>query len=179
MPEGASMMFSTRSEYGVRVMVQLGRRHGAGPVSLAEVAESEQLPLAYLEQLVARLRKAELVTSTRGAHGGYELSRAPKAITMAEVVHALEGTVVPMECLTDPVTTRVMCNHLLDADESCATKLLWTRVHGSISRALEQTTLSELVEFAEHGLKTQTNRRRPRKRAPQKQQEKRSAALQV
>jgi Rrf2 family protein len=173
------MMFSTRSEYGVRVMVQLGRRHGAGPVSLAEVAESEQLPLAYLEQLVARLRKAELVTSTRGAHGGYELSRAPKAITMAEVVHALEGTVVPMECLTDPVTSRVLCNHVLDADESCATKLLWTRVHGSVSRALEQTTLAELVEFAEHGLKTQTNRRRPRKRAPQKQQEKRSAALQV
>jgi Rrf2 family transcriptional regulator, cysteine metabolism repressor len=176
MPEGVSMMFSTRSEYGVRVMVQLGRRHGAGPVSLSEVAESEQLPLAYLEQLVARLRKAELVTSTRGAHGGYELSRAPEAITMAEVVHALEGTVAPMECLTDPVTSRVLCNHLLDADESCATKLLWTRVHGSVSRALEQTTLAELVEFAEHGAKAQ----RPRKRAQQKQTaEKRPAALQV
>ena len=72
------MMFSTRSEYGVRVMIQLGRRHGAGPVSLAGVAEAERLPLAYLEQLVARLRKAELVASTRGAHGGYELARAPE-----------------------------------------------------------------------------------------------------
>jgi Rrf2 family transcriptional regulator, cysteine metabolism repressor len=147
------MMFSTRSEYGVRVMVQLGRRHGGGPVSLAEVADSEELPLSYLEQLIARLRKAELVTSTRGAHGGYELSRAPESITMAEVVRALEGTLVPMQCLTDPVTTRVLCNHLLDADESCATKLLWTRVHGSINRALEQTTLAELVSFAEHGAK--------------------------
>jgi Rrf2 family protein len=145
------MMFSTRSEYGVRVMVQLGRRHGAGPVSLAEVAESEQLPLAYLEQLVARLRKADLVTSTRGAHGGYELAREPDAITMAEVVQALEGTLAPMQCLTDPVTSRVLCNHLLDADESCATKLLWTRVHAGINRALEQTTLAELVSFAEHG----------------------------
>jgi len=156
------MMFSTRSEYGVRVMVQLGRRHGSGPVSLAEVAESEQLPLAYLEQLVARLRKAELITSTRGAHGGYQLARPPEAITMDEVLQALEGTLAPMQCLTDPVTSRVLCNHLLDADESCATKLLWTRVHGSINRALEQTTLAELVSFAEHGIKSPDKSRRGR-----------------
>jgi Rrf2 family transcriptional regulator, cysteine metabolism repressor len=163
------MMFSTRSEYGVRVMIQLGRRHGAGPVSLAEVAESEQLPLAYLEQLIARLRKAELVSSTRGAHGGYELARAPEKITMAQVVEALEGTLAPMQCLTDPVTHRVLCNHELDADESCATKLLWTRVQGSVNRALEQTTLAELVGFAERGPAATRPRRRSRgapKRAP-------------
>ena len=167
------MMFSTRSEYGVRVMIQLGRRHGAGPVSLAEVAESEQLPLAYLEQLIARLRKAELVSSTRGAHGGYELARAPEKITMAQVVEALEGTLAPMQCLTDPVTHRVLCNHELDADESCATKLLWTRVQGSVNRALEQTTLAELVAFAERG--PAATRPRPRSRGAQK----RAPALQV
>jgi Rrf2 family transcriptional regulator, cysteine metabolism repressor len=156
------MMFSTRSEYGVRVMIQLGRRHGTGPVSLAEVAESEQLPLAYLEQLVARLRKAELVTSTRGAHGGYELARPPETITMAAVVQALEGTLAPMQCLTDPITSRVLCNHELDADENCATKLLWTRVQAGMSRALEQTTLAELVSFAEHGIKRPDKSRRGR-----------------
>jgi Rrf2 family transcriptional regulator, cysteine metabolism repressor len=167
------MMFSTRSEYGVRVMIQLGRRHGDGPVSLADVAESEELPLSYLEQLVARLRKAELVTSTRGAHGGYELARPPTAIAMSDVVQALEGSIAPMECLTDPVTHRVLCNHPLDADEGCATKLLWTRVQGGISRALEQTTLAELVEFAEHGVKT------PPARARRKRAEKSPAALQA
>jgi Rrf2 family transcriptional regulator, cysteine metabolism repressor len=143
------MMFSTRSEYGVRVMIQLGRRHGTGPVSLAEVAESEQLPLAYLEQLVARLRKAELVTSTRGAYGGYELARPPETITMAAVVQALEGTLAPMQCLTDPITSRVLCNHELDGDENCATKLLWTRVQGGVLKALQKTTLAELVQFSE------------------------------
>jgi Rrf2 family transcriptional regulator, cysteine metabolism repressor len=156
------MMFSTRSEYGVRVMIQLGRRHGAGPISLAEVADLEQLPLAYLEQLIARLRKAELVTSTRGAHGGYELARAPEAITMAEVVQALEGDLAPMQCLSDSVTSRVLCNHELDADENCATKLLWTRVQGSVSRALEQTTLAELVSFAERGSAAARPKRRSR-----------------
>ena len=166
------MMFSTRSEYGVRVMIELGRRHGGGPVSLTEVAEKEQLPLSYLEQLIVRLRKAELVTSTRGAHGGYELVRTPEAITMAEVVQALEGTLAPMQCLTDPVTSRVLCNHELDADENCATKLLWTRVQGGITRALEQTTLAELVSFADHGPTP-----RPRPAPPRRGQKRRARVL--
>jgi Rrf2 family cysteine metabolism transcriptional repressor len=145
------MMFSTRAEYGVRVMVELGRRRGQGPVSLAEIAGSERLPLSYLEHLVASLRKADLVTSTRGARGGYELGRPPAQITMAEVVQALEGTVAPMQCFTEPASGRVLCNHELDGYEHCATRLLWTRVQGGVARALESTTLAELVEFAAHG----------------------------
>ena len=145
------MMFSTKAEYGVRVMIALGRRRGQGPVSLAEIAESEALPLGYLEHLVAGLRKAGLVRSTRGAHGGYELGRAPGEITMAEVVNALEGTVTPMQCFTEPATGRVLCNHELDGYDHCATRLLWTRVQGGVMRALEQTTLGELVQFAEQG----------------------------
>lgn len=145
------MLFSTRAEYGVRVMIELGRRRGEGPVSLAEVAESEGLPLSYLEHLVSSLRKAELVSSTRGARGGYELERAPEEINMAEIVYALEGTVVPMQCFTEPASGRVLCNHELDGYDHCATRLLWTRVQGGVTRALESTTLAELVEFAEHG----------------------------
>jgi Rrf2 family cysteine metabolism transcriptional repressor len=162
------MMFSTKAEYGVRVMIALGRRRGQGPVSLAEIAESENLPLGYLEHLVAGLRKAELVTSTRGAHGGYEIARTPNKITMAEVVNALEGTVTPMQCFTEPATGRVLCNHELDGYDHCATRLLWTRVQGGVMRALAETTLEELVQFAEQGTvpkrkssaRTTTNRRR-------------------
>ena len=145
------MMFSTRSEYGVRVMIQLARRRGAGPVPLTGIAQAEALPLAYLEQLVSRLRKADLVSSTRGAHGGYELSRDPAEITMAEVVQALEGSLIPMQCFDELGGTRVLCNHVEDGFENCATKVLWTRVQGGIARALEQTTLAELAQFAEHG----------------------------
>ena len=145
------MMFSTRSEYGVRVMIQLARRRGTGPVPLTGIAQAEALPLAYLEQLVSRLRKADLVSSTRGAHGGYELSRDPVEITMAEVVQALEGSLIPMQCFDELGGTRVLCNHVEDGFENCATKVLWTRVQGGIARALEQTTLAELAQFAEHG----------------------------
>ncbi len=69
------MMFSTKAEYGVRVMVELARRAGGEPVPLAEIAAHDGLPLAYLEHLVARLRKAGLVDSRRGSRGGYMLAR--------------------------------------------------------------------------------------------------------
>jgi len=175
-------MFSTKSEYGVRVMVQLARRHGTGPVSLTEIADAENLPLPYLEQLMSRLRKAALVSSTRGAHGGYELSREPAGIHMAEVVHALEETIVPMQCVSDLGASRMLCNHELDGYENCATKLLWTRVHGGIERVLEQTTLAELAAFAERGAVTPPRPRtagaRPRARVrtttAQRSQEKRT-----
>jgi Rrf2 family protein len=158
-------MFSTRSEYGVRVMIQLARRRGTGPVPLTGIAQAEALPLAYLEQLVSRLRKADLVSSTRGAHGGYELSRDPAEITMAEVVQALEGSLIPMQCFDELGGTRVLCNHVEDGFENCATKVLWTRVQGGIARALEQTTLAELAEFAEHGPAGQTHSAPPRRRS--------------
>ena len=95
------MMFSTKAEYGVRVMVELARRDGDSPVSLADIAEADGLPLAYLEHLVARLRKAGLVESRRGARGGYLLARPADEITMAEVVEALEGSIAPIECISE------------------------------------------------------------------------------
>jgi Rrf2 family transcriptional regulator, cysteine metabolism repressor len=148
------MLFSTKAEYGVRLMVELGRRagdsapDGAEPVSLGAVAEAETLPLSYLEHLVAKLRAADLVTSVRGAHGGYRLARSATEITMLDVVEALEGPIAPMDR-----EGRVLCSHETDADRACATKLLWTRVQGGVTRALAGTTLADLVEFADGAAK--------------------------
>jgi Rrf2 family transcriptional regulator, cysteine metabolism repressor len=149
------MLFSTKAEYGVRLMVELGRRAGDGPVgeaepvALATVAESELLPLSYLEHLVAKLRQAELVSSVRGAHGGYRLARPADEIAMLDVVQALEGPIAPMECFEVDGEGRVLCSHEADGDRACATKLLWTKVHGGITKALGGTTLADLVEFAD------------------------------
>jgi Rrf2 family protein len=121
-------------------MVQLGRHHGAGPASLAEIAAEEDLPRAYLEQLVISLREAGLVTSTRGAHGGYELGRAPETITMAEVLRALEGPVAPMLCASeDPA--HVGC----DRSARCTVNVLWVRVRDAVTGALDSMTLADLV----------------------------------
>jgi Rrf2 family protein len=121
-------------------MAQLARRHGTGPASLTEIAEQEDLPRAYLEQLVTSLREAELVRSTRGAHGGYELSRPPEQIPMGEVLRALEGPIAPMICVTaDP--------HHLTCERSgfCTVNFMWQRVGDAISGALDSMTLADLV----------------------------------
>ena len=138
------MMFSTKAEYGVRVMVELARRNGDAPVSLSEIAQHDGLPLAYLEHLVARLRKAGLVESRRGSRGGYLLARPAKDITMAEVVEALEGAIAPIECITEGADGVLRCARESDPDHVCPTKLLWTRVRGSIITTLNETRLSDL-----------------------------------
>ena len=150
------MMFSTKAEYGVRVMVALAQRAAQSPdgeepvVPLAEIAERDGLPLAYLEHLVARLRKAGLVDSRRGSRGGYMLARAPHEITMAEVVEALEGSIAPIECISQGPDGSIVCSRESSDDPSrpphvCPTKLLWTRVRMSIVRTLLDTTLADLL----------------------------------
>ncbi len=142
------MMFSTKAEYGVRVMVELARRSGGEPIPLAEIAANDGLPLAYLEHLVARLRKAGLVDSRRGSRGGYLLARPATEITMAEVVEALEGSIAPIECISQSADGSIVCARESDRDHVCPTKLLWTRVRFSIVSTLRETTLADLARGA-------------------------------
>ena len=87
------------------------------------------------------------MTSTRGAHGGYRLAMPAEEITLDVVVEALEGQIAPMECFHETPEGKVLCSHESDGDHACATKLLWTRVQGGVTKALAGTTLAELVEF--------------------------------
>jgi Rrf2 family transcriptional regulator, cysteine metabolism repressor len=127
-------------------------------VSLGSIAEAEGLPLAYLEHLVQRLRRQGLVESHRGAHGGYTLSRPAEEITMAEIVEALEGNLAPIEC----ITPEGMCSREVAGQAPCPTKLLWTRVQGSIVRTLNDMTLSDLCGGATRSaISTLTNQKEP------------------
>jgi Rrf2 family cysteine metabolism transcriptional repressor len=122
-------------------MVQLGRHFGQGPASLAEIAAEEDLPRAYLEQLVISLRDAGLVRSTRGAHGGYELARDPGEIRMSTVLRALEGPLAPMICATDDPEHATVC----DRSSRCTVNILWVRVRDAITSTLDSMTLADLV----------------------------------
>ena len=136
-------MFSTKAEYGIRVMAHLARHNGDDPISLCSIADAEGLPLAYLEHLAQRLRRAGLVESRRGAYGGYSLARPAEQIQMAEVVQALEGEIAPIECITADADGALVCAR--EGHSPCPTKLLWTRVQGSIVRTLNEMTLADLV----------------------------------
>src|SRR5262249_52549286 len=137
---------STKGEYGVRIMVDLARHYGGRPRSLTDISQAESLPLAYLEQLIKLLRESEppLVTSTRGAHGGYKLTRPPEQIVMGQVVRVLEGPIAPMICATEGEMSQV-CNFL----DSCRTKYLWARVRDAAANTLDSITLAELAAVSE------------------------------
>jgi len=134
-------------------MVALARQHGNGPCALSSIAHDSSVPAAYLEQLLGPLRRAGLVASTRGAHGGYELSRAPETIRVGEIYRVLEGPVAPMECVSE-VESDDMCP-LIDG---CATRVVWLKVRDNIVEALDSTTLADLL--------TQSRQKRPRTEAP-------------
>lgn len=135
------MRFSSKSEYGVRVLVSLGRRYGQGPVPLSEIARVERMPLPYLEQIMGTLRRHGLVTSRQGVKGGFELARNPSDIRMADVVLGLEGDVAPMLCAVGARTEHVLC----ELQDGCTTQVLWRRIRQSILDVLETTTLDELI----------------------------------
>jgi Rrf2 family protein len=122
-------------------MVELARFYGQGPLPLAEVSRLQNISLAYLEQIVAPLREAELVVSTRGAHGGYHLARDPQAITVGDVLRALEGPIAPVQCVSE-VRQADRC----EREEVCLTRLVWEKVRNGIVTALDSTTLADLIE---------------------------------
>jgi Rrf2 family cysteine metabolism transcriptional repressor len=140
-----SMRVSSKAHYGLRMMTELAKAHGHGPTSLAEVSRVEHLPLSYLEQLAAQLRRGGLVESTRGVHGGYRLTRDPATISVLDVVRVVEGEVAPVEC----VAHEYVPGSCLREGE-CASQPLWQRLKRSIDAVLSQTTLAELV--ADHAL---------------------------
>jgi len=121
-------------------MLYLALCGDARPVPLSEIAVAEAIPAPFLERVVAGLRSAGLVTATRGASGGYQLSRAPAQITAADVVTALDGSVDLAACVHD--------NEACGRSGSCLSRRVWTRLDEAIVGALAGLTLEDLV--AEH-----------------------------
>ena len=124
----------------MRMMMDLARHYGRGPAALSEIARREALPPTYLEQLAGRLRKAGLIASRQGAHGGYELTRPPAETTVGQVMRVLEGPISPMVCATEG-ETEILCERQV----FCSANLVWERVRESVAQALDSLTLADLI----------------------------------
>ncbi len=135
------MKVSTRGEYGVRAMVALAHGFGNGPMSITEIARQSNVPPAYLEQLIAPLRRASLVESKRGARGGYILAREPELIRIGDIYRVMEGPVAPMDCVSEDLSDQTC--PLIDG---CETRPIWLKVRDSIIDALDSTTLADLTQ---------------------------------
>jgi Rrf2 family protein len=131
------MKLSTRARYGVRVMISLAERFGEGPVFLKDIAAEQGLSEKYLSLIVIPLRAAGLVVSTRGAYGGYALSKPPKSIFLKEIVDILDGEPCLVDCVKEPST----CSRT----DICPTRDIWRTVGERISETLGGVSLESLA----------------------------------
>ena len=132
------MKLSTKGQYGVRAMYDLAQLYGGAPQSVKCIAERQGIPEAYLEQLIAPLRKAGLVLSIRGAQGGYTLADDPEKITVGMIIRALEGEI----CMTDCLEYEDSC----DKACSCPTRLVVRRVRDGVNAIVDGITLRDMIE---------------------------------
>lgn len=134
------MKLSTKGRYGLQAMVDLGVYSKEKHISLKSIAERLSMSENYLEQLMALLKKNKLVTSVRGAQGGYSLARAPEDISIGDILRALEGSLAPTNCTCEG--NAVQCA----LDGKCVTKSVWEKIKDSIDGVVDSMTLKQLMD---------------------------------
>ncbi len=143
---GVIMKLSTKGRYGARAVLELALHYGSGPIMVREIAANQDISVRYLEHILNTLRATGLVNSTRGAKGGYELSKPPSMVKLGEIIRALEGPMDIVDCVHDKgcpkTSTCVMCG-------------VWNEVKTSIDAVIDRITVEEMVkrhkQMQEHG----------------------------
>ena len=142
------MKLSTKGRYGLRAVIDLAvhsepaasGRSAEGAVSIQSIAQRQDISENYLEQLMRLLKKAGLITSVRGAGGGYRLAKDPGTISVGDVLRALEGGLEPVSC--GALTGEGGC----EGADNCVTKYVWQKMNDAIRNTVDGIMLSELME---------------------------------
>ena len=133
------MKISTKGDYGIRALIELTHHYGqARPTQSGEIAARQKIPESYLEQLLTTLRRAGFIRSVRGPQGGHALVRPPAEVKISEVIEALEGSIMPIDCLDEASN----CTRA----GGCAQREMWQAVRTAILDVLDNTTIADLAE---------------------------------
>lgn len=136
---GHLVNFTAKEDYGLRAVLDLAAHAGAGPVQTREIAQRQHIPEQFLEQLLAALRRAEVVRSTRGAGGGYALACSPEQVTVGAVLRALSGPFVPAELVHGP-------NGAQETTEATLIRSVWAALRDAICGVADRTTIQDLLD---------------------------------
>jgi len=131
------MKLSTKSRYGIRLLVELARYHDQGPISIGEISKRQDISVKYLEQLIRPLQKAKLVKSVRGPKGGHLLAKEPHEMTMGEIVRLFEGQVDLVKCISLPGNCQM--------SEDCRVRLAWQAATQAMFEKLDAITIADLL----------------------------------
>lgn len=134
------MRITTWAEYGVICALHLAKRVSEGPVTGRDIAARERLPADYVEQILLRLRRADIVRSVRGARGGYQLSRGAAEISIRDVIHASELATFDLHCLTHPVDEERCA-----ASHECSIRPVWVMLQRRIDDVLDSVSIADLL----------------------------------
>ncbi len=136
------MRIPMKVDYGVRALVELALRYGEGPVQTGDIAYTQGIPEAYLDQLMTVLQKCGFVVSRRGPQGGHRLAMDPRDINLHMVMNTLDSSVSPLDCLIHP-------NDCVFS-ESCAQQEVWKSVEEAVQEVLQNITVSDLAKRQRH-----------------------------
>ena len=131
------MRIGTKGDYGVRALIDLAMYGGDGPVQRAEIARRQHIPEAYLDHLLAQLRRAGFIRSTRGPGGGHQLTRPAQDFCLLHVLESLEGSLAPLACLEDEHG---------EGGDVCAQQWVWREIYDDMRQRLAAVSLADLAE---------------------------------
>ncbi len=134
------MKMSTKGKYGLRAVIDLAQHSESNPISITSIAQRQGISERYLEQLMSKLKKAEIVKSIRGANGGYTLNKAAEDISVGEILRALEGNIEPVDC--SGIQSEEGCQSAC----GCVSKIVWQRINDSVNQAVDEISLSNLLD---------------------------------
>ncbi len=138
------MRVTTRVRYGLRAIIQIADAYGQDkPVPISAISNSQEISGKYLEQLVGSLRRKALISSRKGVHGGYTLTRPPAEITLWEIISALDGETELVECVAHP--------EICDRAPECCTRSIWTLLGKSLHSFWDGFSLQDLLDRLPHG----------------------------
>jgi len=143
-------MISKKTKYGLKAMLYLARMCDRGPVLIADLSRDERIPKKFLEMILLTLKNKGILQSRKGKGGGYYLGKAPREISVGNVIRTLEGPLAPVPCVSETAYAR--CGECLD-ERTCGIRLVMKDVRDAITNILDKTTIAEVLEREERAMK--------------------------
>lgn len=137
------MLISAKGRYALRCMLDISLNGSEENVKLKDIAERQDIPIKYLEQIVSSLNKAGFVRSERGPNGGYRLSRPPSEYTVGMIIKLIEGDTSPVSCLADESDCK--------RSDKCVSMILWKKLNEAVNSVLDGTTLADMMDWSSRG----------------------------
>lgn len=134
------MKLSTRGRYGTRLMLELAKNYGKGPVNITEISKSQGISVKYLEQIIIPLKKAKLITSVRGPKGGHKLSKSPDKIVLWQILKQLESHLTLVDCVNGDAS----CEHV----KTCLIRPVWGKAYNAMMNIFKETSLKDILNTA-------------------------------